>query len=103
MTNFMTMLLTFGCGRDLYSPLRTRSDCQREYRSWLCSVSFPRCSEPSSGSNVQAPFSALRPQPSGVSPRNPVFPVVNYTYDSLLPCMGVWPCCRSRLSLFPGN
>ncbi|KAI6108570.1 stretch-activated cation channel Mid1, partial [Pisolithus croceorrhizus] len=96
MTNFTTMLLTFGCGRDLYSPLQTCSDCQREYRSWLCSVSFPRCSEPSptssessSGSNVQAPFSALQPQPSGVSPRNPLFPVVNYTYTSLLPCLEV--------------
>ncbi|KAI5989562.1 stretch-activated Ca2+-permeable channel component-domain-containing protein [Pisolithus albus] len=89
MTNFTTMLLTFGCGRDLYSPLQTCSDCQREYRSWLCSVSFPRCCEPSSGSNAQAPFSALQPQPSGVSPRNPFFPVVNYTYNSLLPCLEV--------------
>ncbi|KAI6001349.1 stretch-activated Ca2+-permeable channel component-domain-containing protein [Pisolithus albus] len=89
MTNFTTMLLTFGCGRDLYSPLQTCSDCQREYRSWLCSVSFPRCSEPSSGSNAQAPFSALQPQPSGVSPRNPFFPVVNFTYNSLLPCLEV--------------
>ncbi|KAI6131314.1 stretch-activated Ca2+-permeable channel component-domain-containing protein [Pisolithus thermaeus] len=96
MTNFTTMLLTFGCGRDLYSPLQTCSDCQREYRSWLCSVSFPRCSEPfptpsesSSGGNAQAPFSALQPQPSGVSPRNPFFPVVNYTYTSLLPCLEV--------------
>ncbi|KAI6021117.1 stretch-activated Ca2+-permeable channel component-domain-containing protein [Pisolithus marmoratus] len=96
MTNFTTMLLTFGCGRDLYSPLQTCSDCQREYRSWLCSVSFPRCSEPSptlsessSGNNAQALFSALQPQPSGVTPRNPFFPVVNYTYNSLLPCLEV--------------
>ncbi|KAI6130741.1 stretch-activated cation channel Mid1 [Pisolithus croceorrhizus] len=77
MTNFTTMLLTFGCGRDLYSPLQTCSDYQCEYRSWLC------------GSNAQAPFSALQPQPSGVSPRNPFFPVVNYTYTSLLPCLEV--------------
>ncbi|KAI6148887.1 stretch-activated Ca2+-permeable channel component-domain-containing protein [Pisolithus tinctorius] len=95
MTNFTTMLLTFGCGRDLYSPLQTCSDCQREYRSWLCDVSFPRCSEPSftssesSGSNAQAPLSALQPQPSGATPRNPFFPVVNYTYTSLLPCLEV--------------
>ncbi|KAI6097160.1 stretch-activated Ca2+-permeable channel component-domain-containing protein [Pisolithus sp. B1] len=96
MTNFTTMLLTFGCGRDLYSPLQTCSDYQCEYRSWLCGVSFPRCSKPSpmssessSGSNAQAPFSALQPQPSGVSPRNPFFPVVNYTYTSLLPCLEV--------------
>ncbi|KAI6130737.1 stretch-activated cation channel Mid1 [Pisolithus croceorrhizus] len=96
MTNFTTMLLTFGCGRDLYPPFQTCSDCHREYRSWLYSVSFPRCSEPSptsskssSGSNAQAPFSALQPQPSGVSPRNSFLPVVNYTYTSLLPCLEV--------------
>ncbi|KAG6331735.1 hypothetical protein ID866_7354 [Astraeus odoratus] len=97
MTNFTTMLLTFACGRDLYSPLQTCADCQREYRAWLCSISFPRCSEPSpassstssSGSNVQVPLSALQPQASGVTPRNPFFPIVNYSYASLLPCLEV--------------
>ncbi|KIK98385.1 hypothetical protein PAXRUDRAFT_134305 [Paxillus rubicundulus Ve08.2h10] len=94
MTNFTTMLLTFACGRDLYSPLQTCADCQREYRSWLCAVSFPRCSEPAGtstppppGSKPQAPFSALRPQPSGSNPRNQFFPNVSYTYTSLLPCL----------------
>ncbi|KAL4071955.1 stretch-activated Ca2+-permeable channel component-domain-containing protein [Scleroderma yunnanense] len=93
MTNFTTMLLTFACGRDLYSPLQTCADCQREYRSWLCSVSFPRCSEPTptslAGSSAQVPLSALQPQASGATPRNPFFPVVNYTYESLLPCLEV--------------
>lgn len=92
-TNFTTMLLTFACGRDIYSPLQTCADCQREYRSWLCSVSFPRCSEPSPTSqlesNPQVPLSALQPQASGATPRNPFFPVVNYTYNSLLPCLEV--------------
>ncbi|KIJ67288.1 hypothetical protein HYDPIDRAFT_173886 [Hydnomerulius pinastri MD-312] len=93
MANFTTMLLTFACGRDLYSPLQTCADCQQEYRSWLCSVSFPRCSEPapssssSSGNNAQAPLSALQPQPSGVTPRNLFFPTVNYPYTTLLPCL----------------
>ncbi|KAI6097158.1 hypothetical protein F5141DRAFT_1205655 [Pisolithus sp. B1] len=77
MTNFTTMLLTFGCGRDLYPPFQTCSDRRREYRSWLYR------------SNAQAPFSALQPQPSGVSPRNSFLPVVNYTYTSLLPCLEV--------------
>ena len=93
MTNFTTMLLTFACGRDLYSPLQTCADCQREYRSWLCSVSFPRCSEPlptsQLGSNSQVPLSALQLQASGATPRNPFFPVVDYTYNSLLPCLEV--------------
>ncbi|KAF9220568.1 hypothetical protein BS17DRAFT_786749 [Gyrodon lividus] len=94
MTNFTTMLLTFACGRDLYSTLQTCADCQREYRSWLCSVSFPRCSElvattspSSSGDNPQALFSALQPQPSGSTPRNQFFPNVSYAYTVLLPCL----------------
>ncbi|KAF8840262.1 hypothetical protein BDN67DRAFT_968749 [Paxillus ammoniavirescens] len=94
MTNFTTMLLTFACGRDLYSPLQTCADCQREYRSWLCAVSFPRCSEPAGtttppppGTKPQAPFSALRPQPSGSTSRNQFFPNVSYAYTSLLPCL----------------
>ncbi|KAF9236792.1 stretch-activated cation channel Mid1 [Melanogaster broomeanus] len=94
MTNFTTMLLTFACGRDLYSPLQTCADCQRQYRSWLCTVSFPRCSEPaptsttsSPGNNVQSPFSALQPQASGSTPRNPFFPKPSYAYTSLLPCL----------------
>lgn len=31
----------------MYSPLQGCSDCQREYRKWLCTISFPRCGEPS--------------------------------------------------------
>ncbi|KAH8092178.1 stretch-activated Ca2+-permeable channel component-domain-containing protein [Cristinia sonorae] len=46
LTNFTTSLLTHPCGRDLYSPLVTCSDCQEAYRKWLCTVSFPRCGEP---------------------------------------------------------
>ncbi|KAH7919204.1 hypothetical protein BV22DRAFT_1023395 [Leucogyrophana mollusca] len=88
-SNFTTMLTTFACGRDLYSPLQTCADCQREYRKWLCSISFPRCSEnplsssqsPSSG--TQVPFPALAPP----SQRNQFLPPVNYTYMTLLPCL----------------
>ena len=97
MTNFTTMLSTFACGRDLYSPLQTCADCQTNYRTWLCSVSFPRCSEPAAGdnsttppslgSNAQAPFSALQPQPSGSPSRNPNFPNATYDYSTLLPCL----------------
>ncbi|KAH7886736.1 stretch-activated cation channel Mid1 [Phlebopus sp. FC_14] len=89
-SNFTAMLLTFACGRDLYSPLQTCADCQYKYLSWLCSVSFPRCSEPvpsPDGNDAQVPLSALQPQPSGVTPRNVFFPTVNYSYASLLPCL----------------
>lgn len=99
MANFTTMLSTFACGRDLYSPLQTCADCQAYYRSWLCSVSFPRCSEPAPGDNstsstmlplgtsAQAPLSALQPQPSGSPSRNPNFPNATYDYSTLLPCL----------------
>ncbi|KAG9312627.1 stretch-activated cation channel Mid1 [Chiua virens] len=97
MTNFTTMLSTFACGRDLYSPLQTCADCQSQYRTWLCSISFPRCSEPgpnnSSGtppsldSTAQVPISALQPQPSGSPSRNPFFPNASYDYMTLLPCL----------------
>ncbi|KAH7909014.1 stretch-activated Ca2+-permeable channel component-domain-containing protein [Hygrophoropsis aurantiaca] len=90
MTNFTTMLTTFACGRDLYSPLQTCADCQREYRRWLCSISFPRCSEPapasqspSTDTQAQIPLPALAPP----SNRNPFLPTVNYTYTTLLPCL----------------
>ncbi|EIW77795.1 hypothetical protein CONPUDRAFT_61634 [Coniophora puteana RWD-64-598 SS2] len=91
MTNFTTMLLTFGCGRDLYSPIQTCANCQRAYHRWLCSTSFPRCTERSpadTGSNEpNAPVSALLPQPSGSPTRNPLFPNASYSYTSLLPCL----------------
>ncbi|KAG6848464.1 hypothetical protein H0H93_016751 [Arthromyces matolae] len=47
LTNFTTTLSTFGCGRDMYSPIVTCADCQRAYRKWLCSITFTRCGEPS--------------------------------------------------------
>jgi calcium channel MID1 len=97
MTNFTTMLTTFACGRDLYSPLQTCADCQSHYRKWLCSVSFPRCSEaapgqnstssPSQGNSAQVPLSALQPQSSGSPARNPNFPNATYDYTSLSPCL----------------
>ncbi|KAJ7284573.1 stretch-activated Ca2+-permeable channel component-domain-containing protein [Mycena rebaudengoi] len=41
LTNFTTVLTTFACGRDFYSPLVSCADCQRAYRTWLCAISFP--------------------------------------------------------------
>jgi calcium channel MID1 len=81
--NFTAMLLTFACGRDIYSPLQTCADCHREYRSWLCAISFPRCGEPSS-SSMQA---ALVQQDTSSSPRNPNFPGTQNAYMELLPCL----------------
>lgn len=83
MTNFTTMLSTFACGRDIYSPLQSCAVCQDEYRKWLCAISFPRCGEATS-----SPISAaLVPQNSSSTPRNPNFPQSQGSYNELLPCL----------------
>lgn len=92
MTNFTTTLQTFACGRDMYSPLQTCADCQTAYRKWLCSVSFTRCSEPAPNSNSNSSptptaLSALVPQPSNATQRNPNLPQLQSAYTSLLPCL----------------
>lgn len=97
MANFTTSLTVQACGRDYYSPLQTCADCQRAYFRWLCSVSFPRCSEESptstttfssaSSTNLPTVTSALQAQSTLSSPRNPTFPSVNMSYDVLLPCI----------------
>lgn len=103
LTNFTTSLLTFACGRDLYSPLVTCADCQAAYRAWLCAVLLPRCGEESQNStqtqtsrsgkraeSSQVPLiaPALSPQNSSTQSRNPnlpAFPGGNWT--ALLPCL----------------
>ncbi|KAF9260985.1 hypothetical protein L218DRAFT_931582 [Marasmius fiardii PR-910] len=106
LTNFTTTLTTFACGRDLYSPLQSCSDCQREYRKWLCAIAFPRCGEASSSStfvpasqssqNQQRrhlfaravdTVSALAPVASTAPSRSPFFPPFNASYNVLLPCI----------------
>ena len=113
MANFTTTLLSIACGRDLYSPLVTCADCQYAYRTWLCTISFTRCSEPSPGSaisssvpsasatgigatdqllgdtNEQVPISALVPQPTSAPQRNPYLPNMTTSYTALLPCLEV--------------
>lgn len=46
--NFGASLLTFACGRDLYSVVQSCSSCERAYRQWLCSILIPRCGETAS-------------------------------------------------------
>ena len=90
MTNFTTMLLTFPCGRDIYSPLQTCESCQEAYRTWLCSISFPRCAEPPlTSSSPSSPTPALTPPQSDSNARNPYLPNVTYSYQTVLPCLEV--------------
>ena len=102
LTNFTTSLLTFACGRDWYSPLQTCLDCQEAYRTWLCSISFPRCGEsPTSSSSSTTVTSATASASSGtttispalvvqeanVNQRNPNLPNTTSAVEILLPCL----------------
>lgn len=108
LTNFTVTLGSFPCGRDMYSPLVTCLDCQREYRKWLCAISLPRCSEPSPGNpngftavapeptvtglsatknQDQQVLSALQPYQTSTPPRNSALPQFTSSYQMLLPCI----------------
>ncbi|KAG8944618.1 stretch-activated cation channel mid1 [Tulasnella sp. 424] len=99
LNNFATLLSTFPCGRDVYSPLHGCADCYDAYRVWACFVSFPRCTEPLPGSPTtpvtsgssstvepQIPF-ALKPRPAQSLPRAAGFPPPTTAYTELLPCI----------------
>ncbi|KAF7312099.1 putative acetate kinase [Mycena indigotica] len=81
LTNFTTSLTTFACGRDLYSPLVSCADCQRAYRTWLCTISFPRCADQDTSPSSAA---LLLSQPPNA--RNSAFPAGS-NYTQLLPCL----------------
>lgn len=112
MANFTTTLTTLACGRDWYSPVVGCDDCQREYRKWLCSISFTRCGEPSpenpngftatpaepsatglsatkqtDAAGAQRVLSALQPQETRDPPRNQFLPQLGSPYNMLLPCL----------------
>ncbi|KAJ7056654.1 stretch-activated cation channel Mid1 [Mycena amicta] len=81
LTNFTTSLTTFACGRDLYSPLVTCADCQRAYRTWLCTISLPRCADEDTASLGAALLPSQAP-----NARNAALPSGN-NYTQLLPCI----------------
>ncbi|KAJ7454728.1 stretch-activated cation channel Mid1 [Mycena latifolia] len=81
LTNFTTTLTTLACGRDFYSPLVSCADCQRAYRTWLCTISFPRCADADT-----APSAAALLQSQAPNARNAAFPSGN-SYTQLLPCL----------------
>ncbi|THH03430.1 hypothetical protein EW145_g6263 [Phellinidium pouzarii] len=103
LTNFTTSLLSFACGRDLYSPLVSCADCQAEYRTWLCAAQLPRCGDAAADPGLSTPSSrklkrdapvqttfispALIPHNASSvrNPNLPDFPGGNWT--ELLPCL----------------
>lgn len=76
LTNFTVTLTTHACGRDRYSPLVDCGDCQREYRRWLCAVSFSRCGEPSVGSPSAFTGVPATPTQTGISALKSLLPPI---------------------------
>ena len=100
LANFTTVLSTFPCGREVYSPIVTCSDCELEYRKWLCSISFPRCAE--SPPSLAPSWSPAPPNPlaTGLPLPNPLSPQHSFPVPALLPLP---PSTPARNPFFPAN
>lgn len=91
---FETALSQFNCNTTQYSLVRNCTDCYRDYKTWLCSVSIPRCTDSSvSGDltqvdHVSSPSPALRDISVGAS-RNPWIDETMKPgeWTELLPCI----------------
>ncbi|KXN73026.1 hypothetical protein CONCODRAFT_83692 [Conidiobolus coronatus NRRL 28638] len=42
---FENLIEQYDCDAHIYSPVRNCSDCKTAYKDWLCSMTFPRCSD----------------------------------------------------------
>lgn len=49
---FDTALSQFNCETTQYSLVRNCTDCYRDYKTWLCSVSIPRCTDSSASADL---------------------------------------------------
>ncbi|KAI8880381.1 hypothetical protein K501DRAFT_255101 [Backusella circina FSU 941] len=49
---FDVALTQFNCETTQYSLVRNCTDCYRDYKTWLCSVTIPRCTDSSSSSDL---------------------------------------------------
>ncbi|KAG8845223.1 stretch-activated cation channel mid1 [Tulasnella sp. 330] len=94
LANFAMNLGTFACGRDVYSPLHSCTDCMNAYRTWACYVSFPRCAEPSPSIPSSVPLSSQNQYPFALktiqtsdAPRALGFPNATSPYMEILPCI----------------
>lgn len=83
--NFSTSLLTFACGRDIYSPVQSCADCQAAYREWACAVSFPRCGEKPTN-NIQ-PAPALVGYSGTTGTRSQYIGNLTKPFTEVLPCV----------------
>jgi len=92
--NFSSVLSVFPCGRDVYSPIQTCTNCLSTYRRWLCAVTFPQCADSPGDPTAffspappgQPPTPALLSQ-SSTKNRSPILPPLNINHTILLPCL----------------
>lgn len=107
MDNFNTTLSTFPCEGDLrklqgmYSPVRTCSQCLSAYRSWLCSIRMPRCTDYDDSSSNETDNDNIRtfPRLSANTSRTPRLPEDAFPYSEIPPCIDV--CAIVRASCPP--
>lgn len=101
LNSFSVSLGTTACGRDYYSHVSSCLDCYTAYRDWVCRVTIPRCTSPTTA-NSSASSSVDSDEIKDAAYRPPVFAVNRtsddprmsaladvYTYDytELLPCL----------------
>ncbi|ORX58814.1 hypothetical protein DM01DRAFT_1333437 [Hesseltinella vesiculosa] len=60
---FASAISQFNCHSTQYSLVRNCSDCERDYKRWLCSVAIPRCTDPPADSSEVATY----PYPAGTA------------------------------------
>lgn len=91
---FGTALSQFNCETTQYSLVRNCTDCYRDYKSWLCAVTIPRCTDSTTSGDLSqgtddVPISpALRDISVGAS-RNPWVDEIMKPgeWTELLPCI----------------
>ncbi|KAI8088552.1 stretch-activated Ca2+-permeable channel component-domain-containing protein [Thamnidium elegans] len=90
---FGTALSQFNCDTTQYSLVRNCTDCHRDYKTWLCAVSIPRCTDSSvSGDLTQIDNVSTSPALRDISVGASRNPWVDATmkpgeWTELLPCI----------------
>lgn len=91
---FGTALSQFNCETTQYSLVRNCTDCYRDYKTWLCAVAIPRCTDSTAGGDLSQSTDHLPTSPAlrdisvGAS-RNPWVDEIMKPgeWTELLPCI----------------
>lgn len=105
MSNFNLTVSTFPCDGELrrkqgmYSPVRTCDQCISAYRSWLCSIRMPRCTDYDPSPSTDERDIRTFPHTSAEDSRTPTLPNDAFPYSEVPPCIDV--CSLVRASCPP--